>query len=202
MNPLRWARVTVVGVFLLGLVVVVGPALGHAGSLFRDPFTPAVETRTVVKFDANGVRTGSEVTTAPAGGSLVERSMAAGGVLLLRIAVVAAAAYLAGALVFRTISGTFPTEIGGVVFAEDAAVGLEKLSANVGELDTAVAEVGERIRASEEEIHSVRQAATGGVTAVNRMNDRIDAAHEKIERLAEELAGLSDELRDLRSRDQ
>ncbi len=130
-SPLRWARRTVVAVFLLGLVVVVGPAVWNADSLFRDPFIGAEERKTVETFGADGRLTGREVTTSPSGGSLVERSLAAGGVLLLRLAVVSAAAYLAGALVFRTMSGTFPSEIGGVKFAEDAAVGLEKAEANI-----------------------------------------------------------------------
>jgi ABC-type transporter Mla subunit MlaD len=194
MNPLRWARVTVVGVFLLGLVVVVGPALWHPASLFRDPFRPAVETRTVETFDAKGVKTGTEVTTGPAGGSLIERSMASGGVLLLRVAVVAVAAYLAGALVYRTISGTFPTEIGGVVFAE-AAGGLEKLGANVAELTA-------RLDASAKEVDSIRDAATGAGAAVNEFNEQIDAVWGEVERLSEAVVALGDELRDLRSRSQ
>jgi hypothetical protein len=201
MNPLRWARVTVVGVFLLGLIVVVGPALWHPASLFRDPFRPAVETKTVETFDANGVNTGTEVTTGPAGGSLIERSMAAGGVLLLRIAVVAAASYLAGALVFRTISGTFPSEIGGVVFAE-AAGGLEKLGANVGDLKNDLAELAARFDASAKEVAGLREAATGGGAAVNEFNEQIDAVWGEVERLSEAVVALGDELRDFRSRDQ
>src|SRR5689334_6664049 len=104
MKPLRWARATVVGVFVLGLVVVVGPALWHPSSLFRDPFRPATQQKTVETFDAGGNLTGTVATTEPGAGSLLERSLASGGVLLLRLAVVAAAAYLGGALVFRTIS--------------------------------------------------------------------------------------------------
>jgi ABC-type transporter Mla subunit MlaD len=193
--------VTVVGVFLLGLVVVVGPALWHTGSLFRDPFTPAVEKKTVETFDAGGVKTGTEVTTGPAGGSLIERSMAAGGVLLLRLAVVAAAAYLAGALVFRTISGTFPTEIGGVVFAE-AAGGLDKLGANVGDLKNDLAALAARFEASEAEIDGIQRATAGGVAAVNGFNEQIDAVWQEVERLSEAVVALGDELRDFRSRGQ
>ncbi len=120
--------------------------------------------------------------------------MAAGGVLLLRIAVVSAAAFLAGALVFRTISGTFPSEIGGVVFAE-AAGGLEKLGANVAELTA-------RLDASDREIDSLQRAATGGVAAVNGFNEQIDAVWLQVERLSEAVVALGDELRDLRSRGQ
>src|SRR5947199_412517 len=107
------------------------PSLVMVGAphfLSSTPFRPATQQKTVETFDAAGRRTGTEVTTEPGGGSLLERSLASGGVLLLRLAVVAAAAYLAGALVFRTMSGTFPSEIGGVKFAEEADVGLDKLT--------------------------------------------------------------------------
>jgi hypothetical protein len=171
-NPMRWARGTVVSVFLLGLVVVVGPAVWNVDSLFRDPFTGAEERRTVETFNADGTLTGREVTTSPAGGSLIERSLAAGGVLLLRLAVVSAAAYLAGALVYRTMSGTFPSEIGGVKFAEDAAVGLEKADANIALVRNEVAQ----------------------------LTARMDGANEAIERLAEAVVVLGEELRDLRDR--
>ncbi|HJV08521.1 MAG TPA: hypothetical protein VJ653_02545 [Acidimicrobiales bacterium] len=194
-HPLQWARRTVVAVFLLGLVVVVGPAVWNADSLFRDPFTGAQERTTVETFDAAGNRTGTEVTTSPAGGSLIERSLASGGVLLLRLAVVAAAAYLAGALVYRTMSGTFPSEIGGVKFAEDAAVGLEKMEANVEVVRDQVTQVSARLGAADAELAAMRLAAAGGAAAVTEFGERLDAAQEGIERLAEAVVVLGEELR-------
>lgn len=198
---MRWARATMACVFVLGLVVVVGPALWHAGSLFRDPFTPAVERRTVETFDAAGNRTGTEVTTSPASGSLVERSLAAGGVLLLRLAVVSAAAYLAGALVYRALSGTFPSAIGGVVFAEDATLGLDKLQTAIGIVTTQTTELTARLAAAERELAAMRQAATGGAAAAAELSERLDAAHEGVERLAEAVVVLGEELRELKQRD-
>ena len=189
------------GVFALGLVVVVGPALWHLGSLFRDPFTPTVERRTVETFDAAGNRTGTEVTTSPTNGSLVERSLASGGVLLLRLAVVSAAAYLAGALAYRAVSGTFPSEIGGVKFAEDAAVGLDKLQTAVGIVTNQTAELTSRLGAAERELAAMRQAATGGAAAVAQFSERLDVAQEGIERLAEAVVVLGEELREVQRRD-
>lgn len=151
-------------------------------------------------FDANGVKTGSEVTTAPAGGSLVERSMAAGGVLLLRLAVVSAAAYLAGALVFRTMSGTFPSEIGGVKFAEEAAVGLETAEANIEVVRKEVAQITGRIASAEGELRALRSTATDGTAAVAQFDSRLDSALDAIDRLAEAVVFLGDELRDLQAR--
>ena len=199
-SPLRWARRTVVAVFLLGLVVVVGPAVWNADSLFRDPFIGAEERKTVETFGADGRLTGREVTTSPSGGSLVERSLAAGGVLLLRLAVVSAAAYLAGALVYRTMSGTFPSEIGGVKFAEDAAVGLEKAEANVEDVREQVAELTARINSDAVELHAMRAAAAEGSAALVKMNDRLNADRDAIERLGHTVVELAEGLRDLRGR--
>lgn len=182
-------------VFLLGLVVVVGPALWNADSLFRDPFIGAEERRTVETFDAGGTLTGREVTTSPAGGSLIERSLAAGGVLLLRLAVVAAAAYLAGALVYRTMSGTFPSEIAGVKFAEEAAAGLGKLGAAVDLMRADMDALTARLEGSEAKLTLVQRAATEGVAAVNEFDARLDAAGQAIERLAEAVVALSDQVR-------
>lgn len=178
-NPMRSARTTVVAVFLLGLVVVVGPAVWNADSLFRDPFTGAEERRTVETFDPAGTLTGREVTTSPAGGSLIERALGAGGVLLLRLAVVSAAAYLAGALVYRTMSGTFPSEIGGVKFAEEAAVGLDKLTGSLTALGAEVAALAARVEAIE---------------------PQVAGAQEGIERVAQAVVALAEDLGELRAR--
>jgi len=64
--------VTVVAVIVIGLVVVVGPALPHLGSLYKDPFAAQREQRIVENFDAGGNKTGTVITTAPVG-SLIER---------------------------------------------------------------------------------------------------------------------------------
>lgn len=199
-SPLRWARRTVVAVFLLGLVVVVGPAVWNADSLFRDPFIGAEERKTVETFGADGRLTGREVTTSPSGGSLVERSLAAGGVLLLRLAVVSAAAYLAGALVYRTMSGTFPSEIGGVKFAEDAAVGLEKAQANLEAVRIEVAELADRTDAAAAEVNTMRAAATEGAASVADLHEQLDAARDTVRQLGQTVVELAEDVRELRGR--
>lgn len=201
-SPLRWARRTVVAVFLLGLVVVVGPAVWNADSLFRDPFIGAEERKTVETFGPDGALTGREVTTSPSGGSLIERSLAAGGVLLLRLAVVSAAAYLAGALVYRTMSGTFPSEIGGVKFAEDAAVGLEKAQANLEAVGKEVAELAARMDASDVEVNTMRAAATEGAVSVADLHEQLDATRDTVRQLGQTVVELAADLRDLGGRRQ
>ena len=172
----------------------------HPGSLFRDPFRPAVQEKTVATFDATGNRTGTVVTTEPGGGSLIERSLASGGVLLLRLAVVAAAAYLAGALVFRTLSGTFPSEIGGVKFAEEAAVGLDKLTSGLKVVGDEVAELTARLQVTETELGGMRTAAAGGAYAVSQLGQRLDEAEDGIEQLAQAVVALANDLAEIRGR--
>ena len=151
-------------------------------------------------FDAAGHRTGTEVTTEPGGGSLLERSLASGGVLLLRMAVVAAAAYLAGALVFRTMSGTFPSEIGGVKFAEEAAVGLEKLTPGLKVVGGEVAELTARLQVAETELAGMRTAAAGGAYAATQLGQRLDQNEDAIEQLAQAVVALAGDLAEVRDR--
>lgn len=172
---LRWARATVIGVFLVGVVVVVGPALAHMGTLFKNPFTVPVERKTVETFDEHGTRTGTQVTTEPAG-SFVERALSSGGVLLLRIGVVAAAAFLAGALVDRTMSGSFPSEIAGVKFAEQAGAGLEDLRVALGVLTTKLDGLGG-------EVERLKAAGVGGVVAVDALEEQLGATQAEVDQL-------------------
>lgn len=179
---LRWARATVIGVFLVGVVVVVGPALAHMGTLFKNPFTVPVERRTVETFDAHGTKTGTQVTTAPAG-SFVERALSSGGVLLLRIGVVAAAAFLAGALVDRTMSGSFPSEIAGVKFAEQAGAGLEELRAALRGVTT-------NIDGLRGEVEKLKEAGARGVFAVDALGEQLGATQAEVDQLSDAVKEL------------
>jgi uncharacterized coiled-coil protein SlyX len=194
---LFWARATVVGVFLAGLVVVVGPALPHLGSLFDDPFQAQVERRVVENFDAGGHSTGRTVTTAPAG-SLMERALAAGGVLLVRLAVVAAAAFLAGAVVYRTGSGNFPSEIGGVKFAEQASAGLDELSRTVEEVELKLARLSAKLDRTADELLNVQKAAGEGLAAVAQLHTTLDVTRQQTGQLADAVAALGEELEALK----
>lgn len=99
-------------VFSLGLIVVVGPVFLHLDSIFdEDPFAPGVETETVERTAPDGTTT-TERTTRPASTSALQRTLASGGLLMLRLGVVALAAFLAGAVVQRTLRGNFAIEVG------------------------------------------------------------------------------------------
>lgn len=186
---LRWSWVIGGLVLLAGLLVIVAPAVRHGGSLFADPFVAPVERRTVETHDASGRVTETVVTTAPAG-SWLERSLGPGGVLLLRVAVVAVAAFMAGALVYRTASGNFPTEVAGVKFAEKATGGLE-------ELTRTVATVVAKVEGLSAELDRVSAAGADGVAAVAKLNDRVDVTESRNEALEVAVVGIASGLSEL-----
>jgi len=168
---LRWAWAVGGFVLVLGLLVIVAPAVRHSETLFDDPFGGQVERRTVETLDAGGRVTGTVVTTEPAG-SWLERSLGPGGVLLLRVAVVAVAAFLAGALVYRTASGNFPLEVAGVKFADKASAGLDELSETV-------ATMAGQLEALNAEVARLRDAVAVGVGTVAELAERIDVVEEQ-----------------------
>ncbi len=65
-----------------------------------------------------------------------------------------------------------------------------------------MAELTARLDASGKEVDSIREAATGGVAAVNGFNEQLDDVKLEIERLRQAVVALGDELRDLRSQGQ
>jgi hypothetical protein len=180
---LRWSWAVGGFVLLVGLLVIVAPAVRHGGALFDDPFAGRVERRTVETLDASGRVTGTVVTTEPAG-SWLERSLGPGGVLLLRVAVVAVAAFMAGALIYRTASGNFPTEVAGVKFAEKTTGGLD-------ELTRTVATVVARVEGLSAELNRVSAAGADGVAAVAKLNDRVDVTEERNDALHVAVVGIA-----------
>lgn len=111
-----WARVASVVVAVVGLAVVVIPTAGNF-AFDEDPFEPAQQVKKVETVAADGKKT-LQTTTSPASPSLAERSLGDGGLLLLRIGVVALASFLAGAVVQRTILARFDLKVGGIEIPE------------------------------------------------------------------------------------
>jgi hypothetical protein len=112
-----WARGVAAVVFILGVAVVLVPAALHAGDVFRaDPFKPRQTHVTVTQRTPRGVSIVE--TERDADQSFVERSFAEGGLLLLRVGIVALAAFLAGAVVQRTLLSDFALKVGPVEVPE------------------------------------------------------------------------------------
>lgn len=107
----KWARIAAVAIGAVGLVLVLLPAIGHVGAIFEDPFASPRTTVRVVKTEPGGAETVTE-TTSDASRTFLEKSLAAGGLLLLRLGIVALAAFLAGAVVQRILLANFALKLG------------------------------------------------------------------------------------------
>ena len=96
-----------VAILVLGGLVVVKPAVDHWDDLYRgDPFEAGTTTQIVQKTSGKKVdRTRTTVTEDAS--SFPERLLGDSGVLLIRLALVALAAYLAAALLQRAILGEY-----------------------------------------------------------------------------------------------
>ena len=96
-----------VAILALGGLVVVKPAVDHWDDLYRgDPFEAGTTTQIVQKTSGKKVdRTRTTVTEDAS--SFPERLLGDSGVLLIRLALVALAAYLAAALLQRAILGEY-----------------------------------------------------------------------------------------------
>ena len=96
-----------VAILVLGGLVVVKPAVDHWDDLYRgDPFEAGTTTQIVQKTSGKKVdRTRTTVTEDSS--SFPERLLGDSGVLLIRLALVALAAYLAAALLQRAILGEY-----------------------------------------------------------------------------------------------
>lgn len=110
----RAARRTVWAVGTLGFLLVAVPAVRHWRGLWADPFENGVKVTTVEYFDASHKVVATQRTTAPDSASVVEKALASGGLVLLRLALVAAAAFVAGAIVKNTMLGNYPIKVAGV----------------------------------------------------------------------------------------
>jgi DNA-binding XRE family transcriptional regulator len=104
-----------VAILVLGGLVVVKPAIDRWDDLYRgDPFEAGTTTQIVQKTSGKKVdRTRTTVTEDAS--SFPERLLGDSGVLLLRLALVALAAYLAAALVQRAILGEYGLRAAGTL---------------------------------------------------------------------------------------
>jgi hypothetical protein len=107
----KWAQIAAVAVLAVGLILVLLPAIAHLRAVFEDPFASPRTTVRVVKTEPGGAQTVTE-TTSDTSRSFLEKSLAAGGLLLLRLGIVALAAFLAGAVVQRILLANFALKLG------------------------------------------------------------------------------------------
>ncbi len=111
-----WARLAAVCIAIIGIVLVVLPAVPHL-SLGEDPFRAKDVVETVTKIEPDDKKTVTQ-TRKPDDDALLERALAPGGLLLVRIGVVALGALLAGAVVQRILLGNFAFKAGSLELAD------------------------------------------------------------------------------------
>jgi hypothetical protein len=98
---------------VVGCLLILVPAARHWRTVFEDPFKARVTTTRIEKSVPGGPKT-VQTTTAEAKESIFDRALAAGGLLLLRLGLVAIAAFVAAALVQRAILANFEIQAGPV----------------------------------------------------------------------------------------
>lgn len=139
-----------------------------------------------------GIATEVTKTTAEADLSLIERGLGTGGLLLLRLGLVAMAAFLAGAVIQRTILGRFAIELGPVKVPELS----ETAEAAQGAITTArqglEAQIREVSNASESGLKEQRDTtgrALGIAADALRVLDELNQRVAKLERAGRRRSG-------------
>ncbi|HEX8803080.1 MAG TPA: hypothetical protein VF743_02770 [Acidimicrobiales bacterium] len=131
----RYAGGVALVVFALALVVVVLPGLRELsledGVYERRMVTEVVRTEGP---DGTEVRT----TTKPSDDSTLERALGDGGLLLVRLGVAVAAAFLAGAVTIRILLGRYGFKAAGVELDDVTGEAAEKTAVVLAALETEI----------------------------------------------------------------
>lgn len=196
-NIVSWVVAGLVAVGGLGLVGF--QVVRHGGNLLSDPYadqsqtttitktTPRPRSRTTVsKSGASGKSTETTTrrvdggrpvtdvtrTTAPVHDSVFERSVAGGAILLLQVALVALAAFIAGAGVQRIILARYGIKVAGLEIADlpDAA------SASQKAIDELRASLDTQVNALKAQI--TQELDAGDQRAMTALNSAIQALNE------------------------
>lgn len=162
----RWARGAAAAVLVIGAALIVAPAVINLGEVWENPFEPASSVTTVVTEKPDG-STETKTTTGEASRSFVERSLAAGGLLLLRIGIVALAAFLAGAVVQRTILGDFAMKLGPLE--------VPKLAKAAEASDKALEEIKEELGRQAEATSRAMNVAAGAAEEIALFKESLQA---------------------------
>lgn len=128
------ATIISVVVAAIGITLVVLPLRTNVAALLEDdPFSPGQETtRTTVEGPTGTTTT---ITETPSDVALVGQVLGRGGLVLVRLAVAAGAAFLAGAAIQRILLASFAIKVAGVEIPDVAKVGKETVEQVQGQID-------------------------------------------------------------------
>jgi hypothetical protein len=109
----RYARRTVIGALLLGVLATVAPTVPRWRESFDStPLTSRTVTETVTHLDAHGRMVSQIRTRKPADADIVVQLLDAGGVVVARLVLVLLTAFLAGGLVQRVLLARYGFKLG------------------------------------------------------------------------------------------
>jgi DNA-binding XRE family transcriptional regulator len=117
-------------VLVLGGLLVLKPAVDHWNDIYKgDPFEVGTKTQAVKKERAGQVTT----TTEEASASPAERVLGRSGLILVRVIILALAAFLAAAALQRAILGNYSLRIGAARSPEPVAASVDSFEGTPGE---------------------------------------------------------------------
>lgn len=130
-----WAKFAAAVIGLIGLTVVVWPTLR---AIDLDVASSDIDVTTKVIENEAGKTV--ETTTTPSNPNVLERALGEGGLFLVRLGITFGAAFVAGAVVQRTLLADFAFKAGGVELparkvAEESADAIEALQRQVGQVE-------------------------------------------------------------------
>jgi hypothetical protein len=177
-----WARRTALAVALLGLIVVIVPALLHVGRVLADdPF--AAPTRKVIVVREGDGKKETETTISPDDRSMLDRGLSSGGLLLLRLGVVAVAAFLAGATVQRIIARDFSGKFGPLE--------LQKVSRAAVASSVTVRDLTQALQTQKALAQQTGELASRTARQTARLSSRTAEELEELRGLTQEAAALA-----------
>ncbi|MGH9185487.1 MAG: hypothetical protein ACRD0U_06710 [Acidimicrobiales bacterium] len=148
---------------LVGVVVIVVPGILQL-DLGDDPYEP----RRVVTVKETTTPDGDvtvERTTSDADDSLVERSLGAGGLLVVRTGAAVLAAFIAGAVVQRTLLGRFAFKAGGIEVPE--------VTTALSGSEQAIAELASALTREQARVAAALEAAAEATQRVEALERRV-----------------------------
>jgi hypothetical protein len=117
--------------------------------------------------------TETTTTTNEANDSLLERTLSTGGLILFRLAIVAFAAFIAGAVVQRAVLGRFALKIGPLQLDEISGATAESVTA----LQTALTKLGNREKSLS---RRVSQQAAATLEAIEAIRAQIEELQKRL----------------------
>jgi hypothetical protein len=162
--------------------------------------TTTVTETTAATTQRGAATTETTTTTKEASDSLLERALSTGGLVLFRVAIVAFAAFIAGAVVQRAILGKYALKLGVLELGELQ----EGTDTAVTALQTAVKELGDTVKTLGETAKTLGDKTNALGETTNALVDQEKTLSRRVAQQAaaskKAIKALSDQVEELRKR--